>query len=228
MSYAVPGTSRTCAEDRTAANSCKSNRHRVIMLGASKVGKTALVQQFLFDHFVADYKPTVDEMHRVDFEADDVLLTLDLLDSAGDDQFPVMRELSIKTAEAFVIVFSLTDARSFREAFRLRDLVVTLKENSTPPIVVVGNKSDLTSERQVCHATAETTVNLDWGHVYLESSAKLGTNIVLIFTELFKQAQIEFKLSKALERRRRSLPCYFRSTASVVRRPFKRHSCTIS
>lgn len=66
-----------------------------------------------------------------------------------------MRALSISSADAFILVYDITDASTFEEARQIRDQIHETKGTSAVPIVVVGNKLDMVEEdetlRQVCH-----------------------------------------------------------------------------
>lgn len=62
------------------------------------------------------------------------------------EQFPAMRALSIQSADAFILVYDVTDANSFCELKLLRDQIHETKATSSVPIVVVGNKTDLLIE----------------------------------------------------------------------------------
>ena len=52
---------------------------------------------------------------------------MEILDTAGMHQFPAMRELSIQSGQAFVIVYSVESEESFKEALQLKDLVIKTK-----------------------------------------------------------------------------------------------------
>lgn len=74
------------------------------------------------------------------------LIKVDILDTAGDMQFPAMRRLCIATAHAFLLVYAVTSAPSFdciKQCFEeVREQRADYQEI---PIVVAGNKLDLTS-----------------------------------------------------------------------------------
>lgn len=57
-----------------------------------------------------------------------------------------MRTLSISSADAFILVYDVTDASSFEEARLIRDQIHETKGTSAVPIVVVGNKIDIVEE----------------------------------------------------------------------------------
>lgn len=213
--------------------------YRVVVMGKAKVGKTAIVSQFLYDRFVPEYKPTVEELHRGEYEMAASPLTLDILDTSGSNEFPAMRALSITNADAFLLVYSIDDPESFDQVRSLRDLILETKE-ATVPLVVVGNKCDLEHRRQVIRETTETIVTIDWENGFVEASAKDNVNIVAIFKELLTQARVPYALSPAVRRRRQSLPSCSPTKMMMLRngsssnnnednhRPVKRNSCVIS
>ncbi|XP_005186055.1 GTP-binding protein Di-Ras2 [Musca domestica] len=124
--------------------------------------------------------------------------------------FPAMRALSISSADAFILVYDVTDATTFEEVRMIRDQIHETKGTSAVPIVVVGNKIDLLTEnsdlREVEYATTESVVTVDWENGFAEVSAARNENITQVFKELLSQAKITYNLSPALRRRRQSLP----------------------
>ncbi|GAB0099497.1 ras-related protein Rap-2b-like [Sergentomyia squamirostris] len=195
-------------EDSIATSSV---RHKIVVMGAAKVGKSSLINQFLYNKFTPKYKRTVEEMHQGNFSVAGVGLTLDILDTSGANEFPAMRALSIQSADAFILVYEVTDANSFCELKLLRDQIHSTKGTSSVPIVVVGNKTDLLIEdsdrREMNRENTESVVTMDWENGYIECSAKDNENVTEIFKELLVQAKITYNLSPALRRRRRqSLP----------------------
>ncbi|CAB3242454.1 unnamed protein product [Arctia plantaginis] len=203
-------TERT--EDTVSSSSNLTNhavRHKIVVLGAAKVGKSSLITQFLYGSFSPKYKRTIEEMHHGDFNVSGVRLTLDILDTSGAYEFPAMRALSMQSADAFILVYDITDANSFAEVRALRDQIHVTKDSTAVPIVVVGNKVDLaeTGARQIEFHTTESVVTVDWENGFVEASAKDNMNVSQIFKELLVQAKVKYNLSPALRRRRRqSLP----------------------
>ncbi|XP_034490414.1 ras-related protein Rap-2b [Drosophila innubila] len=185
-------------------------RHKIVVMGAAKVGKTSIITQFLYNTFTTKYKRTIEEMHQGNFSIAGVSLTLDILDTAGSYEFPAMRALSISSADAFILVYDVTDATTFEEVRAIRDQIHETKATTAVPIVVVGNKIDLIAEdgelREVEYATTESVVTVDWENGFVEASAAKNDNITQVFKELLAQAKITYNLSPALRRRRQSLP----------------------
>ena len=188
--------------------------YRVVVLGSKEVGKTAIISQFLYDSFTSGYKETVDEMYHGEFDLGGTELELNIQDTGGTyvNDFPVMVEVSLASADAVIIVFSLSQIDTFEEASRLRDVVHSVK-GVEMPIVVVGNKTDL--PRDILKEEAEATVLLDWENGYVECCAKDNVNINTVFKELLNQAKGRIESSSQIGkgkgypvsmRRRTSLP----------------------
>ena len=173
----------------------KSN-YRIILLGAKKCGKTSIVQQFLYDKFSDGYKETMDDMYRGEFDIYGRTIGFDIQDVSGGYvyEFPGMRDVSLASADAFILVFSLDSFESWQEVEKLRDMI-QLDKGVDAPIVVAGNKSDLTLnsvDKRIPLESLEATVVFDWENGYVECSAKERLNINKIFKELLQQAKTKY------------------------------------
>ncbi|CAO2643395.1 Dexamethasone-induced Ras-related protein 1 [Lemmus lemmus] len=71
----------------------------MVILGSSKVGKTAIVSRFLTGRFEDTYTPTIEDFHRKFYSIRGEVYQLDILDTSGNHPFPAMRRLSILTGE---------------------------------------------------------------------------------------------------------------------------------
>ena len=107
-----------------SATVCHERRYRVVVMGSARVGKTAIVNQFLYDTFVDTYTATVEEMHRGEYEIGGSTLTLDIVDTAGAYPFPAMRALNIANADAFILIFSVDSQKSFEQVRLIREEIV--------------------------------------------------------------------------------------------------------
>lgn len=94
-------------------------RTRVVFMGAGRVGKTAILKRFLFNTFSDEYKETVEDLYVRDYNVRGSLIKVDFFDTAGNLTFPAMRRLSISTAHAFVLVYSITSLETFEEVKKL-------------------------------------------------------------------------------------------------------------
>lgn len=73
------------------------NCYRMVILGSTKVGKTAIVSRFLNGRFDDQYTPTIEDFHRKLYSIKGDVYQLDILDTSGNHPFPAMRRLSILT-----------------------------------------------------------------------------------------------------------------------------------
>ncbi|XP_065082732.1 ras-related protein Rap-2b-like [Ochlerotatus camptorhynchus] len=209
----------------------KKERHRVAMMGAARVGKSSIISQFLYEKYLSRYKQTVEDMHRGEYELPDgSCLTLDILDTSGSYQFPAMRALSINTSGAFILVYAVDDEETWHEVERLKNQIVEVRGKRVP-IVIVGNKADVPEEvRKIPLKIAQAKATLEWSCGYAECSAKNNDGILTVFKQLLRQANIEYNLSPAVRRRRKSLPSYTtpnQNRTLSARYYLKRHSCAI-
>ncbi|XP_074552513.1 GTP-binding protein Rhes [Halichoeres trimaculatus] len=165
------------------------NCHRIVVLGAPKVGKTNIIQRFLGQDFEEDYEPTTEDFHRKLFHIDGEAYQVDLLDAANERNFPAKRRLSILTGDIFLLVFSLGDRESFSEVCELLDEIkaaktklLKLKHPARVPAVICGNKADLEELRVV--GQSEVTEILGEDVMYFETSAKDGAGLDSMFKAL--------------------------------------------
>nr|XP_015921961.1 ras-related protein Rap-1b-like [Parasteatoda tepidariorum]XP_015921962.1 ras-related protein Rap-1b-like [Parasteatoda tepidariorum]XP_015921963.1 ras-related protein Rap-1b-like [Parasteatoda tepidariorum] len=214
-------------------NSCFDikGHYRLVLMGAAHVGKTAIVHQFLYEHFPTEYIPTIEELYRGEYDVGNTGLVLDILDTSGTYEFPAMRKLAVDTGDAFILVYAINDAESFEEVRRLKELLLEHKP-SEAPIVVVGNKCDLEKQRVVQKEVADTIVAIDWENRFVESSAKDNINIVRIFKEILTQANFPYDLNPSIQKRRTSLPLYSlpksKNSNLTKNKKIKRNSCAVS
>jgi len=111
---------------------------------------------------------------------------LEILDTAGTDQFVAMRDLYMKTGQGFLLVFSITSRDSLRELATLREEIIRIKDDESVPIVIVGNKADLEDQRAVDRAKA-FTISQQWQAPYYETSARTRANVDEVFIDLCRQ-----------------------------------------
>lgn len=80
-------------------------RHKIVVMGAAKVGKTSIITQFLYNTFTTKYKRTIEEMHQGNFSIAGVSLTLDILDTAGS--YEVSFQISQRDGKHTFVVLRL-------------------------------------------------------------------------------------------------------------------------
>lgn len=99
----------------------------MVVLGSGGVGKSALTVQFVSNTFIEKYDPTIEDFYRKEIEVDGQPCVLEILDTAGTEQFASMRDLYIKNGQGFVVVYSITSQQTFHDIKSMRDQIVRVK-----------------------------------------------------------------------------------------------------
>uniref|UniRef100_A0A8C5RTA1 small monomeric GTPase n=6 Tax=Colubroidea TaxID=34989 RepID=A0A8C5RTA1_LATLA len=160
--------------------------YKVVVLGSGGVGKSALTVQFVTGTFIEKYDPTIEDFYRKEIEVDCSPSVLEILDTAGTEQFASMRDLYIKNGQGFILVYSLVNQQSFQDIKPMRDQIVRVKRYEKVPLILVGNKVDLESEREVLSAEGRALAQ-EWGCPFMETSAKSKTMVDELFAEIVRQ-----------------------------------------
>ena len=171
---------------------------RVAFLGAKKVGKTCLITQLLKKSLPTKYSPTIETMFRYDIQtAEDSFTKLEIVDTAGNFEFPNMLKKAVRSFHAFALVFHLSNPmQTFEEIEMLRQLIIEEKGTEYAPIIVIGNKKDLVyGQDSVDNKILDAIVSIDWGCPYITTSAKCDVNISDVYTAVCKELKIKIKHS---------------------------------
>jgi len=89
------------------------------------------------------------DSYRKECVIDDEVALLDVLDTAGQEEYSAMREQYMRTGEGFLLVYSITSRTSFEEIATFQQQILRVKDKDYFPVIVVGNKCDLDTERAV-------------------------------------------------------------------------------
>ncbi len=91
----------------------------------------------------------------------------------------------MRGGEGFLLVYSVTDKRSFAEVRKFKEMIDRVRNYESVPIVIVGNKSDLESRRQISRAEGEA-MSKEFGCPFFEASAALRYNVDEIYHEIVR------------------------------------------
>ena len=117
-------------------------------------------------------------------EVDGQQCMLEILDTAGTEQFTAMRDLYMKNGQGFVLVYSIVALGTFNDLVDMREQILRVKDTDDVPMVLVGNKSDLNDSRVVTTQQGEEMAKRFNNCLFVEASAKLKVNIDKIFHDL--------------------------------------------
>ncbi|KCV69516.1 Ras-like protein Rap-1b [Fonticula alba] len=161
--------------------------YKLVVLGSGGVGKSALTVQFVQSIFVEKYDPTIEDSYRKQVEIDNQQCMLEVLDTAGTEQFTAMRDLYMKNGQGFILVYSITSKSTFNDLVELRAQILRVKDTDKVPMVLCGNKCDLQDDRMVEKHEGEGLAK-EWGSVrFFETSARMKINVDEVFIDLVRQ-----------------------------------------
>ncbi|XP_041478152.1 ras-related protein M-Ras-like [Lytechinus variegatus] len=146
--------------------------YKLVVVGDGGVGKSAITIQFFQKLFVADYDPTIEDSYIQHTEIDGDWCILDVLDTAGQEEFSAMREQYMRTGDGFLLVYSVTDRASYENMKAFHTQILRVKDKDSYPMILVANKVDLVHQRKVTEEEGKN-VAAELGHIpYIETSAK--------------------------------------------------------
>ncbi|KAI1853956.1 hypothetical protein JX265_003721 [Neoarthrinium moseri] len=160
--------------------------YKLVVVGGGGVGKSCLTIQLIQSHFVDEYDPTIEDSYRKQCMIDDEVALLDVLDTAGQEEYSAMREQYMRTGEGFLLVYSITSRQSFDEITTFQQQILRVKDKDYFPMVVVGNKCDLENEREVTRQEGEALAK-SFGCKFIETSAKSRINVDKAFYDIVRE-----------------------------------------
>ncbi|PRP82341.1 Ras GTPase [Planoprotostelium fungivorum] len=160
--------------------------YKIVILGEGGVGKSALTIQLIQNYFTTEYDPTIESNYRKQIAVDDDTCMLDILDTAGQEEFSAMRAQYIRSGEGFVLVYSITAEESFLKVHSTIQDIHKCKDVDQFPVVIVGNKCDMEKDREVLTSHGRDFAN-GIGAPFFESSAKSRINTEEPFIELVRE-----------------------------------------
>jgi len=156
---------------------------KVLFLGDPGVGKSSLVLRGITKKYNSLYKPTVgfDLLNHI-VKINDKVIKLQIWDTCGQEEFSMCNQSLFKNVTIAIMVYSIIKKETFENikkwVSRVKDLS---KENSI--FFLVGNKSDLDSQREVTFSEGKTYGNENF-KFFVETSSKSEYNVDILFKEI--------------------------------------------
>lgn len=173
--------------------------YNVVMLGDGGVGKSSVTVMFVSGKFVSVYDPTVEDCYNKTTVVDGVSHVLEIMDTAGQENYRALRDQYMTKGEGFVVVYSMANRQSLANVPRNISDICRHKECNESKgvgvkdmsIMVAGNKKDLKRpDRQVKKKEAKELMEQisreheNMGHMFC--SAKESLNVFEIFHTLIR------------------------------------------
>eukprot|EP00943_MAST-04B_sp_MAST-4B-sp1_P004093 g4093.t1 len=162
---------------RQNANISKKQRE-IVVLGFRGVGKSSIVGRFVNHVFNKEYNPTIESTYRKRIQYGHESLTLTIHDTTGQDELTVFSARHYIGVHGYILVYDVTSRHSFEMARYINDKILTTMMGSAEfiPRLLVGNKCDVNSRRQVSYEEGEQVAQ-EMGCDFLEVSAKTNKNV---------------------------------------------------
>jgi len=149
---------------------------KLVLIGDSGVGKSCLLLRFADDTYTESHISTIGVDFKIrTIQLDGKTIKLQIWDTAGQERFRTITSSYYRGAHGIIVVYDTTDNESFEHVKTwLHEIDRYASENVNK--LLVGNKSDLTTKRQVDTEVAKAfagEVNIP----FLETSAKNATNV---------------------------------------------------
>ena len=155
---------------------------KVVFLGDTSVGKSCLAVRFVRNDFFEFQEPTIGAAFlSKTMTYNNKRYKFEIWDTAGQERYRSLAPMYYRGARAAAVVYDITHEDSFKGAKSwIRELK---KKTSNCLILLIGNKIDLIEKRRV-NVDDVRNYARDNNIIYMESSAKTGTNVDQIFTNI--------------------------------------------
>ncbi|XP_014207044.1 GTPase HRas [Copidosoma floridanum] len=162
------------------------NTFRIVLLGNESVGKSALTIRLLKNYFEEKYEPTIEDIYQKKVIIDNRSYCLDILDTAGKEEYTAMTNLYIRAGEGFILVFDVDSTKSFEDIRKHREKMKKLLGENQMPMVLVGNKCDLPKPWAV-NVTQAIEEAKEYGIPFIQTSAKTGMGVDDVFKTMVRE-----------------------------------------
>ena len=120
---------------------------KVVLLGDTGTGKTTLLLQWTENRFEPKQRPTIGTaMKTFLFKDGNQQYTIQAWDTAGQEEFRSLSPLYYRNCKSAMLVYDITSKASFNN---LPDWIDILSCQGINKFIIVGNKSDLSAQREV-------------------------------------------------------------------------------
>lgn len=106
------------------------------------VGKSAITCRYVFKKFVREYTATIEDIYTKRVTVDEEPAEIDILDTAGLQEFRAVKMGKLREKEGFLVVFDVSDKDTFNRIDEIYNSIYEQHSNKDVSIILVGNKID--------------------------------------------------------------------------------------
>ena len=166
----------------------------LMLLGDGQVGKTSLILRLTGNEFNDSQLTTVGkESYIQQVNLHGYELKMKIWDTAGQERFKSMSVQVIKNSDAVILVYAIDDRNSFNALDQWLNKLNDTIDISKKPIMIIGNKSDVESDKRVVTYEEGKKYADEKGYHFYETSAKNNINIKEAFDDIFEQLYKAFE-----------------------------------
>ena len=166
---------------------------KAVFSGNTGVGKTSIIKYEIHNIFEEDNKSTIVLEHfSKNYKICDKIIRLQIWDTCGEETYEELLKIIYRSALCIFVVFSLDNKNSFSNVNKWICDIKKINENESPIIILIGNKKDNISERQITKEEIERYCKKNDIENYYETSAKNGESIHELFKEVIRKLFIKF------------------------------------
>ena len=157
---------------------------KILLIGDSCVGKTALLLKYVDGLFTENHIASIGVEYKDKIiEIDNRKIKLEIWDTAGQEIYRSLTKNFYRRADAFLFVFDVTNEKSYEH---IKDWLIEVEElGKDLKKILIANKIDLKNKRIINKERMEKFAEKN-NMKFFETSAKEGTNVDIIFTEIAK------------------------------------------
>jgi Ras family protein len=161
---------------------------KVAVVGSRAVGKSSMTVQYVEEHFVESYYPTIENQFSKNIKYRGQDYAIEILDTAGQDEFSIINQKHLIGIHGYLLVYSVASRSSFEMIRIVLDKILNNTGSDKVPAVIVGNKSDLHIQRQVTEDEGrQLAKELACG--FVETSARHNENVARAFEMLIVEIE---------------------------------------
>ena len=200
---------------------------KILLIGDSYVGKTSLLLQYIERECPENHMATIGvEFRDKIIQIDNKKVKLQVWDTSGQERYRSITKNFYRNADGVMFVCDVTKEKTFDN---IKNWLIDSEQNannSNFKKILVGNKIDLKEERAIDTQQLQNFANKKEMNFY-ETSAKDGTNVDHIFTELAKlilEDKSDQQIKEEFSQKNRSLSVYSKESEES-NNPKKKKGC---
>ena len=169
---------------------------KIIVIGDSGVGKSCFTNKSTKNIFEDDYNATIGfEFFTFNIKLQETIIKLQIWDTCGQELYRSLITNFYRNTSLAIVVYAVNTLESFKN---LEMWFRELRTHSGPDIKIflVGNKTDLVSERVISTKQGEEYAKLNHVNKFIEASAKEGINTQSTFIDIAKLLFDEYNTYK--------------------------------